>query len=72
MRVGARRAQLFDLESDPGERVDLAAKRPELVRELRRGLEVLLREGDAAAQETPGVSLDEETRQKLIALGYVE
>ena len=32
-------AELYDLAKDPGERVDLAAKRPEVVKELSAALQ---------------------------------
>jgi arylsulfatase A-like enzyme len=62
-------AQLFDLSTDPGERDDLAAARPE---ELRGLLGVL---ADRIAAATPGESaaaeLDDELLRRLRALGYI-
>ena len=46
---------LFDLRADPGERRDLAAQRPDLVRQLRDLLAVWEKDVDTeAATHTPG------------------
>ena len=70
MRVDAGRAPLFDLESDPGEREDLASRRPELVDELRRALQARVR--GAPAGELREAPVDDETRANLESLGYVD
>jgi arylsulfatase A-like enzyme len=63
---------LYDLSVDPHERDNLLARRPDAVATLLQAFEqelAALRErGVAAASE---VSLDAETRQKLIELGYL-
>ncbi len=48
--------ELYDLESDPGERQDLAAERPEVVAQLRLRIEALLSEqvASTAAPTGPG------------------
>jgi arylsulfatase A-like enzyme len=65
--------RLFDLVADPGEAHDLAAERPELVRELAgrmqaeesRAAGLCARFGGASA-----VQVDDATREQLRALGY--
>lgn len=60
--------ELYDLEADPGERVDLSAERPELAARMLTRLEdiVLSRQ----ATESEAIELDEETEKQLRALGY--
>lgn len=64
---------LFDRVSDPEELVDLAGEQPELARRLLRVLqeeiEILENKGGADSVE---VTIDEETRRQLEALGYVD
>ena len=71
------RAELYDLASDPSERVDLSAERADA---LAEGLQLLdaywagldgSRQDGEAAGEGEGVDLDEETRRRLEALGYL-
>jgi arylsulfatase A-like enzyme len=63
------RPELFDLASDPGERKNLVAERPELVERLRARLVELV----AAAEppETARSELEPEQLEQLRALGYV-
>lgn len=68
------RAELYDLESDPRELHDLSAERPDAVRDGRTLLEAhWLRIGasDGVVEEGEAVELDEETRKRLEALGYL-
>ena len=71
-KQGPGRVRLVDLESDPGERKNLARERPELVAELRSALAVQTRPPAPVASEAREVPTDEEMRQRLIELGYVE
>lgn len=60
---------LFDLELDPAETRDLAAERPELVRELADELEATVAE--LRARERRAIPPDRELLDTLEALGYV-
>ena len=63
--------ELFDLESDPGEQVDLSEELPEIRDRLMASLDAYLaQEGDAASDGSkPG--LDDSLRDQLRALGYM-
>ncbi len=61
--------ELYDLQADPAELVDLAAREPEVVRRLSRDLAARLEvESPATARE---LEVDAATRRQLAALGYV-
>jgi arylsulfatase A-like enzyme len=70
---------LFDLAADPGEERDLAASRPEDVARLADELATWVRAlglpalgAPVAAAGAPPPSMDDATRERLRALGYVE
>jgi arylsulfatase A-like enzyme len=65
---------LFDVARDPGETHNLAARRPEIKRELQAALEEWLRTTPEyrGGEQTPLESLDPDTREMLEALGYVD
>lgn len=67
------RAELYDVQDDPGERVDLAAAQPERVDELRLVLEVQARSADPSLHG-PGQAYrpSEEEARLLEELGYLE
>jgi arylsulfatase A-like enzyme len=70
--IDAPRPQLYDLAADPGERSDLAAARPEAVRDGREALGGLLRRALAIAP-APGAAqgtVSASDRDALRALGY--
>jgi hypothetical protein len=70
---GPAEEELYHLEDDPAERHNLAAERPEVVRRLREELsrrfggEAMIAAGDDAGEE-----IDEETEERLRALGYIQ
>ena len=63
--------RLFDLEADPGERVDLREREPERAARLEADYRAGLRGGDAAPGAT-AVELPEAARERLRELGYLE
>lgn len=70
-------AALFDVVADPLERDDLAATRPDDLERLRRELDawsaaIDLPGLDGAAASSPAPVLDDEARERLRALGYLE
>ena len=65
---GDDRVALFDLSSDPHEQDDLAMKRAETAEAMLERLKAL---DDAFERRASGVELDDETRSKLRALGYL-
>ena len=68
--AGPGNMALFDLAGDPGERINLARKQPEVTDEL---VDVVLKhaEGVREAPEPDVDELNEERLQKLRSLGYV-
>ncbi len=70
--ISAPRAELFEVLEDPEQRRNLAPERPGQVRQLQRRLDELLATlgSDTAAEAAPE-TLDQETRARLQALGYL-
>lgn len=66
------RAQLFDVEADPGELEDLATRRPEDVVRLRSRLDRVLAMRVARYDPALSSDLDQETEAALRELGYIE
>ncbi len=64
--------QLFDWVDDPEERQNLAAERPILTGRLTRLLREQVEVSGHGAVAAPEVEVDEETRRRLRALGYIE
>ena len=69
--IEAPRAELYDLEADPAESVNLADRERRVVRELRAALAGDRRRRTPPAAGTAPVEEDEETLRALAALGYV-
>jgi len=68
----ARAIELFDLDADPRESVNLADRNPELAAELERQLDELLGRLPAAAPiDLPAVT-DPELLEQLRNMGYVD
>jgi arylsulfatase A-like enzyme len=66
--------ELYDLAADPGERTNRAAEQPDVVAALRKHAGAWLNECSARAVDAAhgGLDhLDEETRRRLISLGYL-
>lgn len=70
--IEAPRQELYDLAEDPGELINLASSEPERVAELRDRLYRLARHwsSDDLARSV-SAQVDDDTRQKLEALGYL-
>ena len=64
------RLELYDLETDPGEKVDLAKERPDQATALKAELRGWL--DSQPVGQGRAILLDAESRRKLEALGYVE
>jgi choline-sulfatase len=68
----APRAELYDLERDPGERTNLISSEPARARAMRAGLERQLRtERETARPEAATTGVSPELLEKFGALGYV-
>jgi arylsulfatase A-like enzyme len=70
------RMQLFDLETDPAESVDLAARRPDVAAGLKDELARFLSEEGRplprhAMKKKSLTPMDQEKKEKLRALGYI-
>jgi arylsulfatase A-like enzyme/Tfp pilus assembly protein PilF len=63
--------EFYDLDQDPGEKHNLAAERPVAVQDLRKRAEALIDQYGRNAHELDYAKMDEDTREKLAALGYV-
>jgi arylsulfatase A-like enzyme len=63
---------LFDLSANPEERFLSGSQDPVIIRELLSELIEQLQRGVQARDDAPAVEVDEETLQKLRALGYVQ
>lgn len=64
--------QLFDRTADPEELQDLAAERPLLLGVMARRLREQLDLAAGSAVDAVNVELDQDTRRRLQALGYIE
>lgn len=64
--------ELYDLESDPGEETDLAARRPDVRDALLAELEGWMDAHPPAGEAAPFDGRDPEALRQLRALGYVE
>lgn len=65
------RPELYDLAADPGESDNLLPARPERAADLERQLEDLL-ERIAVRDKAGAVAIDDASRQRLVALGYLQ
>jgi arylsulfatase A-like enzyme len=67
------RTELFDLSTDPHERIDLSAERPEILRELQDAIESHLTRSEAVANTgSTGSDIDGAVESQLARLGYLE
>lgn len=63
--------ELYDLEEDPEERVNLAAVEEKVFERLKSKAEEFMVQQSEGAYEIDYREIDEETREKLAALGYI-
>jgi len=68
----AQTLELYDLEQDPGERENLAAERPELVRQMLIGLKRTRGTEAAGAAGDDRATLDPRDAELLRKLGYID
>jgi arylsulfatase A-like enzyme len=67
------RYELFDLEGDPGERVNVADRHPDVVQRLDREIAAHIKERWQAPSAQEGApDMDPEVLEQLRALGYVD
>jgi tetratricopeptide (TPR) repeat protein len=69
--IDAPRLELYDVATDPGERLDVAAARPQQVRDLRARLRRELEAAARRASSSQAAPVDEAVKTRLAALGYV-
>jgi arylsulfatase A-like enzyme/predicted Zn-dependent protease len=69
--IRAPRLELYDLKADPDEMTNLVEERPADARRLLNELEGFIDASSQNAYELDFTKMDEETRQKLSALGYI-
>jgi arylsulfatase A-like enzyme len=70
---GLPEVELFDLQKDPGEQADVAAERGAEVDDLDREIVAITTGAAADAVANDGeVQMDDATRDRLRALGYIE
>ena len=67
--VEAPQGELYDLEADPEERMNLFNERPETVRQFKTAIEDM--ESRVTSRSREPKAIDAETAQRLQALGYV-
>ena len=63
--------ELYDLVDDPREQTNLVSRKPEETRRLMRTAEEFIENATQGAFDIDYHHIDEETRQKLAALGYI-
>jgi len=69
--IKAPRPELYDLSVDPRETTNVIDRHPGVTRELMERLDRLVAETSRDAPEPEAADLDEETVQRLAALGYI-
>jgi arylsulfatase A-like enzyme/tetratricopeptide (TPR) repeat protein len=69
--IQAPRAELYDLLADPGEETNVFDRNPDVARRMTARLDRLMAETSLDAPVPEAADLDQETRERLAALGYV-
>lgn len=70
--IRAPRQELYDLAGDPGERINVLEKEPEVAGQLRNRLEAMLQQMEAEAAKPGPTPRDAEAVKQLATLGYVD
>jgi len=63
--------ELYNTKNDPQELVNLAGSRMDVVKELDNRLEIFLTATSSSGEAAATAEMDEETRRKLMSLGYI-
>jgi arylsulfatase A-like enzyme/Tfp pilus assembly protein PilF len=69
--IDAPRPELYDLVQDPQEFNNLRNRFPKIARELKQALDRIIEESSLEAPKPEAANLDNETVQRLAALGYI-
>ncbi len=70
--LALRRAELYDLDADPGETRDVSAAHPREVDRLEHALSRRIREVEGSADEAQALARGQAAARRLTALGYVK
>ena len=69
--IQAPRAELYDLEQDPGEKRNILREKPAIAQSLQQALQDVISRHRQTDRGRAGESIDPETKEKLRSLGYV-
>ena len=69
--IRAPREELYDLDQDPMEKINILREKPAVAQELRQALQATLSRHTRAAAAQGAGQIDPETAEKLRSLGYV-
>jgi arylsulfatase A-like enzyme len=69
--IRAPRPELYDLKNDPGETTNVIDDHPDVARQMEAWLDAIALESAPAAAAPAAVTLDDEARANLEALGYL-
>jgi choline-sulfatase len=64
--------ELYNIQTDPGEMVNLADEKPQIVEKLDKELKKFLEQTSAKGLKENKMALDEQTKEKLMSLGYIQ
>ncbi len=69
--IAAPRAELYDLENDPGELANIFEASPGLARKFKEELDRMIEKTSLEAPQPETANIDQETLRRLAALGYI-